>query len=174
MSCGVPRAIAADAGGGLIASPTECPGQNRLAAPAQAQIRAMRCMTDFAREQAGLGELADAAILDESAQQKARDVLRCDSFSHYACGREFTYWIQQGGYLSTPYWHVGENLAWGVGREGTVRSLFRALMGSALHRANILGSYRELGLSMRIGTLEGVPRVHVWTEHFGTQHKLAA
>jgi uncharacterized protein YkwD len=160
---------AAQAGGYLIASPAACPGQNRLRAPASSQETTMRCMIDFARTRAGLGGLTDVTALDESARDKGQDILSCDSFSHYACEREFTYWMQQSGYLSTPYWHVGENLAWGVGREGTVRSLFRALMGSPLHRANVLGSYRELGLSMRIGTLEGVPRVHVWTEHFGTQ-----
>ena len=59
----------------------------------------MLCMTNFARAAAGLGALADAEELDRSALGKADDVLRCDSFSHFACGREFTYWIRAAGYI---------------------------------------------------------------------------
>ena len=54
----------------------------------------MRCMTDFARGHAGMAGLDDAGELDRSAGDKSDDILRCDSFSHYACGREFTYWMR--------------------------------------------------------------------------------
>ncbi len=85
--------------GPLIAPSTACPDQSTLTAPVAAQEEAMRCMTDFARTSAGLGALADAEELDQSARAKAEDVLRCDSFSHFACGREFTYWIREAGYI---------------------------------------------------------------------------
>jgi uncharacterized protein YkwD len=154
-------------GGGLIAPVTTCPGQTNLGAPPAAQEQAMGCMTDFARRQAGMGELASQAALDESALEKSRDILRCDSFSHFACGREFTYWMRETGYTSAPCWHVGENLAWGSGEYGTVRSIFRAWMASPDHRANILGDYTELGVSVQVGTLVGLEGTRVWTEHFG-------
>jgi uncharacterized protein YkwD len=125
-------------------------------------------MVGFARRQAGLGELEDTGALTQSAFDKSLDVLRCDSFSHFACGREFTYWIRQAGYMSTPCWRVGENLAWGTGEYGTVRSIFIAWMRSPGHRANVLGDYDETGLSLQVGTLEGRSGVRVWAEHFGT------
>jgi uncharacterized protein YkwD len=128
----------------------------------------MRCMADFARGQAGLSELATAAELEQSAGDKAGDILRCDSFSHFACGRDFTYWMRQTGYISTQCWRVGENLAWGTGEDGTVRSIFVAWMRSPAHRANILGDYVETGISLRVGALEGDPGTRVWTEHFGS------
>ena len=156
-------------GGLLIAPPASCPGQENLRAPAQAQVQAMRCMVDFARNQSGLGGLTDSEALDLSADEKAGDVFACDSFSHFACGREFSYWIRETGYMSAPCWHVGENLAWGTGEYGTVRSIFLAWMRSADHRKNILGDYRELGMSLRVGTLEGQSGTRVWTQHFGTQ-----
>lgn len=129
----------------------------------------MSCMVNFARRAAGLNELADASALAQSALDKSEDILRCDSFSHFACGREFTYWMKQAGYISTPCWRVGENLAWGTGEYGTVRSIFIAWMRSPGHRANVLGDFDETGLSLQVGTLEGRPDARIWAQHFGTQ-----
>jgi uncharacterized protein YkwD len=152
----------------LIAPATACPNQVNAAASPEAQLQSMRCMTDFARSRAGLGELSDSPQLDLSAEEKAADVLSCDSFSHTACGRDFTYWIQQSGYLSESCWHVGENLAWGTGAYGTVRSIFQAWMRSPAHRHNILGEYGDLGLSLQAGELGGLRGVDVWAAHFGS------
>jgi len=155
------------AGASLIAPATACPDQTGTASPA-VQEQAMRCMTDFARSRARLSTLADSLQLDLSSENKGADVLGCDSFSHTACGREFTYWMQQAGYLSEACWHVGENLAWGVGAYGTVRSIFRAWMRSPEHRRNILADYEALGLNRQVGELEGQANTVVWTAHFGS------
>jgi uncharacterized protein YkwD len=152
----------------LIAPSAECPEQTNTKALVEAQVRAMRCMTDFARQRLGLVGLEATASLDRSARDKARDILRCDNFSHFACGREFTYWMQRTGYLSERCWNVGENLAWGTGRMGTARAIFQAWMRSPGHRANILGDYQELGLGLRTGTLEGHAGTRIWVAHFGT------
>jgi uncharacterized protein YkwD len=159
---------AASAGSGLIAPLSACRGQSRLNAPATAQEATMRCMTDFARAQSGLSALASADELEQSASSKADDILRCDSFSHFACGRDFTYWMQQTGYTAAQCWRAGENLAWGVGDYGTVRSIFRAWMSSPGHRENILDDFAQLGISLRVGTLADQPRTHVWAQHFGS------
>ncbi len=154
--------------GGLVAPASVCPDQEKLGAPTTAQESAMLCMTDFARAQAGLGELAPVEALEQSAGDKGGDILRCDSFSHFACGREFTYWMRQTGYISSQCWRVGENLAWGTAGYGTVRSIFRAWMSSPEHRENILDDFTQIGISLRIGTLAGQAGTHVWTEHFGS------
>jgi len=161
--------LTVQSGSSLIAPAPACPNQANASAPPAIQIESMRCMTDFARARVGLGELADSAQLDLSAQEKAADVLRCDSFSHTACGREFTYWIDQTGYTSQSCWHVGENLAYGTGAYGTVRSIFQAWMRSPEHRRNILGDYGDLGLSLRTGALGGLEGVKVWAAHFGSR-----
>lgn len=128
----------------------------------------MECMVNFARRQAGLGELVNTDALAQSAHDKSFDILRCDSFSHFACGRAFTYWMKETGYISTPCWRVGENLAWGTGEYGSVRSIFTAWMHSPGHRENVLGNFDETGLSLRVGTLEGHAGTRVWAEHFGS------
>jgi uncharacterized protein YkwD len=159
---------AADGPGRLIAPASACPGQDRLNAPAAAQESTMRCMTDFARVQAGQLPLAAAEQLEQSAGDKAEDILRCDSFSHFACGRDFDYWMRQTGYISGGCWRVGENLAWGTGAYGTVRSIFRAWMNSPGHRENILGAFSQVGIRLQVGTLAGQPGTHVWAQHFGS------
>ena len=159
---------APSAGASLIAPAATCPNQTDASASALTQEQTMRCMTDFARAGTGLGTLADSPQLDLSSLDKGTDVLRCDNFSHTACGREFTYWMREAGYMSEPCWRVGENLAWGTGTYGTVRSIFRAWMRSPEHRRNILGDYETLGLNRQVGELEGQANTVVWTAHFGS------
>lgn len=162
------RASATSDGGELIAPASVCPDQEDLGAPAADQEQAMDCMVNFARRQEGLGELANADALAQSARDKSLDIFSCDSFSHYACGREFTFWMKETGYMSSPCWRVGENLAWGTGEYGSVRSIFTAWMRSPDHRANVLGDFDETGLSLQVGTLEGNSGTRVWAEHFGS------
>lgn len=128
----------------------------------------MLCLTNAARADVGAPPLEPVSELATSAEEKAGDLLACDEFSHYACGREFVYWIRDTGYLSTECWRVGENLAWGAGDYGTVDAIFRAWMRSPEHRKNILGDYRQTGIDLKIGNLGGLSDVHVWTQHFGS------
>jgi uncharacterized protein YkwD len=148
-------------------APATCPGQKSLAAPVEVQLRAMRCLVNFARLRAGLEGLAESGLLNESASRKAADIMRCDSFSHFACGRQFNYWMREGGYMSGPCWRTGEDLAWGLGRLGTARSSFQALMRSTTHREVILGEFNEIGVSLRSGHLELISGVRLWVLHFG-------
>jgi uncharacterized protein YkwD len=161
-------ALPAVASASLVAPPATCPDGLSPGAAAAAQEQAMLCMVNYARAELGEQPLSNEGSLSESAGDKSRDVLECDSFSHTACGREFTYWMRATGYLSMPCWHVGENLAWGAGEYGSVRSIFRAWLRSSEHRANILGDYAETGIDVSTGTLGGVAGTRVWTEHFGS------
>jgi uncharacterized protein YkwD len=152
----------------LMAPLSVCKNQDVLDAPVAKQEQAMRCMTNFARRHRGLAGLAVASPLNWSAEDKSRDIIRCDSFSHEACGRQFTFWMQRAGYMRASCWRAGENIAWGTGDFGTVRSIFRAWLHSRGHRENILGHFRQLGIGLRVGTMEGRHGAHVWTQHFGS------
>jgi uncharacterized protein YkwD len=151
----------------LMAPPSVCPGQNNTSAPVYKQERAMHCMTNFARRHAHIGGFSRSAKLDSSAGRKSLDILRCDSFSHYACGRDFTFWLQRVDYIGG-CWNAGENIAYGTGDLGSVRSVFRAWMHSTGHRQNILSNtFSQLGVGLRVGTLDGNPGARVWVQHFG-------
>lgn len=147
---------------------SNCPTGLGLEAPAPVQESAMLCLIGETREQYGLPPLVQSATLRQSAIEKGADLLRCNEFSHTACGREFSFWIRESGYMSVDCWRVGENLAWGVDDQGTVDSIFRAWMRSPTHRANILGDFEEAGIDLRVGPLGGLTGVHLWTQHFGS------
>jgi uncharacterized protein YkwD len=152
----------------LVAPTSVCPHQTDLSQPTGVQEQAMHCMTNFARQKSGLSDLGNAASLDHSAVRKTDDVIRCDAFSHYACGRQFTYWMQRSGYLAASCWRAGENLAWGTGDLGSVRQIFVAWLHSPEHRANLLGRYSQIGVALSVGNLEGHSGAHVWTQEFGS------
>lgn len=167
-ACAVPAGASGLAA--LIAPTSACPNQIDSTESLPMQERAMRCMTNFARERRGIGPLRDVAALDHAARHKSADILRCDAFSHEACGREFTYWMERFGYLGGNCSSAGENIAWGDGSRGSVRSIFTAWIHSPGHRRNILAPvFRDFGVGLRIGDLEGVAGAHIWTQDFGSR-----
>lgn len=157
-------AAAAAGGVGPAAARAACAGQDDGSAPARAQERAMLCLVNRARQQRGLDPFAAPRSLARAADRKSADILRCDEFSHEACGREFTYWIERVGYRGC---REGENIAYGSGSYAPPRSIFQMWMRSAGHRQNILGAYDDIGIGLRVGTLEGNGGAHVWTQEFG-------
>jgi uncharacterized protein YkwD len=159
---------AASAAPGPIAPTSACPNQTSPGAALAVQVKAMRCMTNYARAHLGKPQLAAVPALDRAARRKSADILRCGEFDHEACGREFTYWMERFGYLGGGCGSAGENIAWGTGSLGSVRSIFSAWMRSSGHRANILGAYADLGIGLRVGNLEGNRSAHVWTQDFGS------
>jgi len=152
----------------LIAPASACPHQTDASDAPAVQRKAMRCMTNYARRHAGRSAYDRSGALGGSAGHKAADILRCDSFSHSACGRDFTFWIRRSGYIRGGCWSAGENIAYGTGSYATVRSIFSAWIHSAGHRENILSTgFRDLGVGYRVGTLDGARGAHVWVQHFG-------
>ena len=144
-----------------------CPGQNNADAPTGAQERTMLCLVNQAREQRGLKLLAAPRSLARASARKSADILRCDEFSHEACGRDFTYWIERSGYKGC---RMGENIAYGGGSLATPRSIFRSWMNSSGHRRNILSSsYEDIGIGLQVGKLKRYAGAHVWTQQFGSR-----
>jgi uncharacterized protein YkwD len=143
-----------------------CSGQNDAGAPVTVQERTMRCLVNRARERRGLKPLAAPASLARAAARKSADILRCDEFSHEACGREFTYWIERSVYRGC---REAENIAYGGGSYATPRSIFQMWMRSSGHRENILGPYEDIGIGLQVGGLEGYAGAHVWTQQFGAR-----
>jgi uncharacterized protein YkwD len=149
------------------AAASGCPGQDNANAAAGVQERTMLCLVNRARRSRGLSPLDMVGSLNKAAGRKSADILSCDEFSHEACGREFTYWMERFGY---DFCGAAENIAWGTGSLGTPRSIFRSWMRSSGHRRNILGPYEDTGIGLQVGELEGVPGAHVWTQQFGSRN----
>jgi uncharacterized protein YkwD len=152
--------------GSAASSRAGCSASGDPAVSTHAQERAMLCLVNRARRGRGLAPLATVASLQRAAGRKSAEILRCDEFSHEACGRQFTYWMTHFGYSGC---REGENIAWESGPYSTPREIFSLWMHSSGHRSNILGPYRETGIGLRVGTLEGYGGAHVWTQEFGSR-----
>lgn len=151
----------------LVAPAQECPRQNSTNTSPFLQERAMRCLINQARERVGLRTLDQSLKLRRSTDQKVRDMQVCKSFDHYACGRDFSYWIEQTGFAKG-CWRAAENIAWGERELGSPRQIFAAWLRSEPHRENIFaGEYSRLGVGVRSGPFEGRNSVQVWTMHLG-------
>lgn len=151
----------------LLAPEASCPGQSNSTSPAESQTASMRCLIDFARARHGVRATAQATYLDNSAQQKAQDILRCQQFSHTACGRTWDYWIRATG-VSFSRW--SENIAWGSNNGGysTPRSIMRSWLYSDGHRTNLLNPSQNVkGVGLARGTFKGYA-AGVWVQHFAT------
>jgi uncharacterized protein YkwD len=146
-----------------------CPDQIEPALNGREQAGVMFCMLNFARAANGLAPLQLSRTLGRAVEMKSADILGCDQFSHEACGRPFAYWDRRFGYLKG-CWKVAENIAWGTGTFATVRSIVTHLLESPEHHANILGPYRQVGLGLRVGDLEGNEGAAVWSQDFGSRH----
>lgn len=152
---------------GLVAPTKVCPNESGLKNRGKAR-KSMICLTNYARHRKGLKRYKVRSNLNGSATHKARDILRCDDFSHEACGRPFIYWIKASGYTRDVAWSAGENIAWGNGGQGSSRAIFRAWMKSPGHRRAILSrDYRDFGVGLRVGKLSGIPGARIWVQHFG-------
>ncbi len=150
----------------LIAPEKSCSDRSVFKQPNRA-VKAMLCMTNYARSSRKMGKYRQRRDLERSAGRKASDILRCNSFSHTACGRPFSFWIERS-YASRQCWWAGENLAWGTGSLGSVRGIFKAWMRSPSHRAAILSKdYTDVGIALRTGKLKGFKGAAVWVQHFG-------
>src|SRR2546421_6593801 len=138
---------------------TACPGQSAVRAPAAAQVRAMRCLINWVRRHAGEAALRRSAELDRSAALRARDIRRCQDFSHTPCGEPFLAVFTLVHYFSGAA-AVGENLAWGQGRLGTPRTAMKLWLASSPHRAILYtAGWRGLGGARPHGNLFRRPDV---------------
>jgi uncharacterized protein YkwD len=127
----------------------------------------MRCLINLTRRRAGLATLRRSPQLDRSSTLRARDIRRCDDFSHTPCGQPFITVFTLVHYF-TGSTAVGENLEWGQGRLGTARSAVAHWLTSPPHREILYtAKWRDLGVARIHATLFGTPNVTLWVAQFG-------
>jgi uncharacterized protein YkwD len=100
------------------------------------------------------------AHLEQAARAHTREMIRTGTFAHGAFqDRLFRFRVQ---------WRsAGENLAWGVGKDGTARSMVAAWLASSEHRANLLRpEYRRVGVGAAVGAFYGFAAAKVVTTDF--------
>lgn len=120
-------------------------------------------LTNQKRAENGLGPVTLNSKLSEAAQRKAGDMFAFNYWAHISpSGRSPWSFFQEVGYR---YLYAGENLARDFMNS---ESVIEAWMNSPSHRDNVLNpNYKEIGLSVVNGTLNGVETTLV-VQLFGT------
>ena len=172
VACGLLALAPASASGSgpydtLLAPETACPEQNDPSLSVAAQEQTMVCMHNWARAQRGLQPMHAMARLGRSAHKKAKDIKHCQQFSHEACGRNPFYWFRRVRFEKGSY-GAGENLGFGQGSAGTVRSMMSAWLNSDVHRSVLLRpNWKVVGISVVKARFQGHRGVAIWVAHFG-------
>lgn len=148
-----------------LAPESACPGgEDRFAAFADQQ-RTMICLVNWARQRHGLRPLPENPDLSAAARLKAKDIRRCNDFSHGACGREPEAVARRIGYRGA--W--GENLYLGPVEFGRPRVALDQWLNSAGHRENLLrAGWSEQGIALLpVESFNGQREVALWVSQFG-------
>lgn len=116
---------------------------------------ALRCLINRGRNARGLARVGANRPLRHAAVGHTVYMQRHDCWSHQCKGEPSLYErVKREGYLSKAKgWGLGETMAWGEGRKGRPRAIFRSWMESPGHRAVILDpDFRDLGVGPRHGS----------------------
>ena len=157
----------------LLAPAAACPASMDATAPADVQVRAMACLVEYVRDQAGLPSLRVSRVLDRAAAMKIDADVRCAQFSHTPCGTSFLSVFSRSGYTAShTAFAVGENLAWTPTRIASPRDVMNLWLHSPEHLRNLLSpEWQEFGLGVRAGfDFLGVHGASLWANEFGARH----
>jgi uncharacterized protein YkwD len=144
-----------------MAPPGTCPGGESTATAIPTQYRALVCLVNWARRQARLGAVKPSVTLSRAATAKGLDVVRCNDFSHTACGKPPTAAVRGSGYRYSSW---GENLFLGTDELGTARMAVQSWLQSPPHRRTLLArDFAHVGIALlRPESLAGSPGVSLW------------
>ena len=141
-------ARASDTGGGA--------GNAVAARRARGFARQMLRLQNTERRRHGLRRLAVSRSLNRTARRHARDMVRRHYFGHVSLGgRDVVDRVASTGYGRRRGFAVQENLYW-WSPQRSARTVVRAWMSSAVHRANLLnGRWRQFGVGVMMRSPNG-------------------
>src|SRR3954454_5529642 len=155
----------------LLAPAGTCgPADAQLGLDEQTAQLTMLCLTNYARQHAGLSPLSLNATLTTAGAAKLHADVSCGVFSHEPCGQRFDTVFAPYTAGSSAF-RIGENIAWGTGSFGTPRSIMDAWLHSTGHRENILTpDFKELGIGyLSDEAFEGYVGAVLWSQQFGAR-----
>ena len=114
-----------------------------------------------ARTARGVPPLRIGIRLQLAARSHSRAMARSGAFTH---GN----WYQRLRSYGVRSRMVGENIAWGVGSDGTAAGIVAAWLASPPHRETLLTrGFRRVGVGIAVGTMDGYTGARVATADFG-------
>ena len=148
------------------ASAVACPGVDSRPAADGQYSRAVRCLLNQERAQAGLAPLAFNRRLARAALGFSSAMVREQFFNHVSpTGSTMDQRIRAAGY---PGARIGETIGWGAGALAAPAAIVEAWMQSPPHRAVIMGRrFNEVGLGVVAGSPSGAGDAATVTADFG-------
>jgi uncharacterized protein YkwD len=147
----VPAAVPAARADVRAAPAAQCRGSN-----AQRTL----CRMNLVRRAHGLRALSGDQRLHRAAREKAADLVAHHYFAHVSpAGQTLRARVAATGWMAgRQRWQIGENLAWGAGRQSTPEALVRAWLHSPPHRRILLSAgFRNVGIGLVPVTPFGAP-----------------
>jgi uncharacterized protein YkwD len=155
-----------DAWAGFLPRPSSCAGSTSEPTTAPAAEQAMLCVLNYARVKQGLRALPLSPQLRAASRLKALDIIRCQNFSHEACGKDARAVADAAGY---PQFTWGENIYAGSGPFVPARVAADGWLNSPHHRENLFRpQWTEQGVAVVVApTFRGQKNVAIWVSEFG-------
>jgi uncharacterized protein YkwD len=155
-----------DAWKGFLPSPSSCAGSTGEPSAAMSAEHSMICVLNFARTRDGLRALPVSPQLNRSSRLKALDIIRCQQFSHEACGKDAHAVAEAVGYPEVPW---GENIYAGSGPFMPARVAADGWLNSSHHRENLFRpQWTEQGIAVVVADqFKGQRNVAIWVSEFG-------
>jgi len=118
--------------------------------------QATLCLVNRERTRRGLPPLRENSLLSAASLEHSRDMVRVGYFEHTSAdGRTVGDRLRAIGYSRRVSASARENIAYGVGEEGTPAAIVQAWMHSPGHRADILRpAFTEIGIGIALGAPE--------------------
>jgi uncharacterized protein YkwD len=149
---------------GFLPSPSRCPGSTSEPSPNSGG--SMICVLNYARMREGVRMLPASPQLQQAARLKALDIIRCQEFSHAACGKDPHAVADAVGYPKVSW---GENLYAGGGPFMPARVAADGWLNSPHHRENLFRpGWTEQGIAVVVAKrFKGESNVAIWVSEFG-------
>lgn len=143
-----------------------CAGSTAKPVNESAAEQAMLCALNYARVKQGLHALPLSPRLRTASRLKALDIIRCQDFSHEACGKDARAVADEAGYPEVTW---GENIYAGSGPFAPARVATDGWLNSEHHRENLFrAQWTEQGVAVVVApTFKGQKNVAIWVSEFG-------
>jgi uncharacterized protein YkwD len=150
----------------FLTPPSSCPGSTAKPSDSAQAEQALICALNYARLHEGLRALPVSAQLRHASRLKALDIIRCQDFSHEACGKNARAVADAAGYPQVTW---GENIYAGSGPFSPARVATDGWLNSEHHRENLFWPrWTEQGVAVVVAPrFKGQKNVAIWVSEFG-------
>jgi uncharacterized protein YkwD len=164
-----PALAAADPDDPLRPPPGACAYESDVDAYLSDQRAARRCLANLVRENAGVAPLNRGDRAVEPRQGQGVGIMDCDDFRHEACGLPWSQRItDEGCWDDCSVAGCNENIVRGTGELGSAGNAINTWHSTEGHREALLTPiYRDHGVGVSYGALNGDENTQVWVHHFG-------